>query len=59
MAGRVRVSHVNTDLIRTTIFLITLIVIIIMIRNSMIKMFVFMSEHEAVQSDTFSPQLLM
>ena len=29
------------------------------IRNSMIKMFVFMSEHEAVQSDTFSPQLLM
>ena len=37
MAGRVRVSHVNTDLIRTTIFLITLIVIIIIIRNSMIK----------------------
>ena len=39
MAGRVRVSHVNTetDLIRTTIFLITLILIIIIIRNSMIK----------------------
>ena len=39
MAGRVRVSHVNTDLIRT-IFLITLIVIIIMIRNSMIKLLI-------------------
>ena len=39
MAGRVRVSHVNTELIRTTVFLITLTVVII-IRNSVIEILI-------------------